>query len=168
MLNQEMGLNTRTWMALGMLALAGTAQAGDGNMNAVRQQIQVEAKDGKVIVVLSVVNGGKQPVYVPKAVYQDRELLGRSFEITEQSGGVALDYAGKMVKRGPVTGADFVAVKPGATLGNRIDITHSYAFKPGTHSYRLAYAGTYLTDTARLDAPLAAAAAPVAFTHTAR
>lgn len=157
-----------TMAALGMLALAGTAQAGGANMQGVQQQVQVAAQDGKVVVTVSVHNGGAKPVFVPKAVFEDGELFGRAFDIKDAATGAEVAYIGPMVKRGPYTKADFVAVKPGAKRSNSIDITRSYDFKPGTHTYTLAYAGNYLGKLARLDAASPVAVAPVTFTYTAR
>ena len=157
-----------TLMALGLLALSGTLHAEGGKMNSVRQQVQVESKDGKVIVQVSVENGSGKPVFVPKAAFQDKQLFRRTFEITDKTSGAELDYTGPMVKRGPYTKADYVEIKPGATRSNKIDITASYAFKPGKHSYQLAYTGDYLADVARLDAGTPAPAATVTFSHTGK
>lgn len=158
-----------TLMALGMLAVAGAAHAGDGTMSGVRQKARVDARDGKVVVEVSVENDSGKLLYVPKAVFQDKELFARTFDISVQPGGAEVDYIGPMVKRGPYTKADFVAVKPGATRSNKIDITHSFAFKPGTHSYRLAYTGTVLGELSQLAAgtALSLSASPATFTFTA-
>ena len=154
-----------TMAALGMLALAGTAYAGGANMQGVQQQIQVAAKDGKVVVTASVHNGSGKPVFVPKAVFGDDELFGRTFDIKDAATGAEIAYIGPMVKRGPYTKADYLAVKPGAKRSNSIDITRSYDFKPGSHTYTLAYSGNYLSDLAKLNAASAVAVAPVTFTH---
>ena len=156
-----------TLAALGMLAAA-TAHAGGTNMHAVQQQVQVASKDGKVVVTVSVDNGGKAPVYVPKAVFGADQLFGRVFDIRDAATGAEVAYTGPMVKRGPYTSADYLAVKPGAKLRHSIDITRSYDFKPGSHSYTLAYEGSYLGDLAKLAAPSTAAVAPVKFTHAAQ
>jgi hypothetical protein len=150
--------------ALGMLALAGTAQAGE-TMQGVSEQLQAVSSGGKVVVTMTVHNGTAAPVYVPKALYQDQELFGRLFEVREQ-GGAEIDYTGPMVKRGPYGKADYLKLMPGATRSNRIDITRSYAFKPGAHTYQIGYSGHVLTSLAKLDAPLVHATAPVTFTHT--
>jgi len=157
-----------TIAALGMLALAGSAHAGGANMHAVQQQVKVASQDGKVVVTLSVHNGGAKPVYVPKAVFEDDELFGRVFDIRDAATGAEIAYIGPMVKRGPYTRADYLAVKPGAKRSNSIDITRSYDFKPGSHIYTLAYSGAYLGDLAKLDAASAAAVAPATFTHSAK
>ncbi|HEY0061131.1 MAG TPA: hypothetical protein VGC21_03355 [Telluria sp.] len=152
--------------ALGLLAVAGAAQAG-GAMQAVNEQIQVAAGDRKVLVTLTVTNGGKAPLFVPKALYQSEQLFGRVFEITEQGGG-QIDYIGPMVKRGPHTKDDYLQVLAGAKHSHSIDITRSYAFKPGTHTYRLSYGGNVLRSLAKLDAPVAHAVPEVTFTYTAK
>lgn len=152
--------------ALGMLALAGTAQAGD-HMQGVSEQLLAVSNGGKVVVTMTVHNGGTTPVYVPKALYQDKQLFGRAFELREQ-GGAEIDYVGPMVKRGPTTKADYLKVLPGAKRSNSIDITRSYDFKPGAHTYQIGYSGNVVTSLARLDAPLAHATAPVTFSHSGK
>ena len=156
-----------TLAALAMLALAATAHAGGKTMTGVQQQVQVASKDGKVIVTVSVDNGGAKPVFVPKAVFEDDELFGRVFDIKDAA-GKEVDYIGPMVKRGPYTKADYLAVKPGAKRSNSIDITRSYDFKPGAQSYTLSYSGSYLLDLAKLDAASTAAPKAVTFSHTGR
>jgi hypothetical protein len=153
-----------------LLALPLMANAGAG-MNEVKQpvqqpvrvEMQVEAGAGKVVVKLAVANGGVKPVYVPKAVYADHEILRREFAITDMATGAEVQYTGRMVKRGPYTKDDFVAVKPGEKRSNSIDITRSYDFQPA-HTYQLSYEGAYLADPAKLDALSAAKVAPVTFT----
>jgi len=152
---------------LGMLALAATAHAGGVKMQGVQQQVQVASKDGKVIVTVSVDNGSARPVYVPKAVFEDKELFGRVFDLKDGS-GKEVDYIGPMVKRGPYTKADYLAVKPGGKRSNSIDITRSYDFKPGAHTYTLSYSGNYLGDLAKIEATTEVAAAPVKFSHTGK
>lgn len=152
---------------LALPALAGCSQSGDKAMNesskGVRQQVQVDAGGGKVIVRLALENGGSTAVFAPKAVYEDDQLFRREFDITDQATGAEIQYTGPMVKRGPFTRDDFVAVKPGAKLAHSIDITPSYDFKPGK-TYVLKYGGAYLGSLTRLDAPVAAPVAPVTFT----
>jgi len=152
-------------VALGMLALAGAAQGAA--MNGVSEQLAVAAGGGKVMVTLKVHNASAASVFVPKAVYEGKQLFGRVFSITEQGSGAPVDYAGPMVKRGPLTRADYVKVAPGATRSNTIDITASYAFPHGTHTYQIGYEGAYLHSLAKLDAPVTQATAPITFTYTA-
>ena len=150
--------------ALGMAAIAACATAGGGKMMGVQQQMQVEASNGKVMVRMSVTNGTGAPVYVAKAVFDDDQLFGRAFDIIHLDSGAALAYIGPMVKRGPPTAADFMAIKSGATHSNVIDITRSYDFKPGTHRYQLTFAGNYLGNLARLDTTSQTTVVPVKFT----
>lgn len=153
--------------ALALPALAGCAKTGESSMSdsskGVRQQVQVDAGGGKVVVKLALENGSAAPVYVPKALFEDDQLFRREFEITDQATGAQVDYTGPMVKRGPFTRADYLPVKPGAKITHSIDITPSYDFKPGK-TYVLSYQGGYLPDVARLDAPAAAPVAPLTFT----
>ncbi len=158
----------RQWI-VGVLfaALALPATATGESMKA-SETVKVESRDGKVLVTLSVDNAGTAPVHVPVALYKDKELFGRAFTITTDK-GVDVAYVGPMVKRGPLTAADFVKVAPGKKLSNTIDITRSYDFKAGTHTYMLRYAGKVVTDLRNLEASShAASLAPATFTHQAR
>ncbi len=151
----------KTFAAL--LALPLLAHAGAG-MSDVKQQVQVDAKAGKVVVKLTVENTGAKPVFVPKAVYKDDQLFRREFAIRDAGTGEEVAYIGPMVKRGPFTKDDFMAVKPGKKHSHSIDITRSYDFKP-KQTYQLTYSGGYLADPAKVEAMAQAAPAPaVTFT----
>lgn len=136
-------------------------------MSEVGEQIQVSAAQGRVLVHITLENSGAGTVYVPKAIAGAEQLSSRLFQIVEAGSGAPVDYVGKMLKRGPLTAADYVTLAPHASLRHSIDIGASYAFVPGTHSYRLSHDGSYLTDLARLDAatPLAPASAQFSFTR---
>lgn len=151
----------KTTMAA-LLALPLLAHAG-GGMNGIKQQVLVDAHAGKVVVRLALDNASGKTVFVPKAVYQDEQIFRREFAITDAATGAEVDYTGPMVKRGPFTKDDFLAVKPGKKLSHSIDITRSYDFKP-KHTYQLSYAGGYLGDLAKVDAMSAAAVPAVKFT----
>lgn len=154
--------------ALGMAAIAVTAQAGEKKMACVQQQVQVETDKGKVVVKLTVHNGSANPIHVAKPVFEEDELFGRAFDIKNLDTGAPVDYIGPMVKRGPLGKDDYLAVKPGATHVNRIDITRSYDFKPGTHRYQLTFAGNFLGELAKLDAATMVTVPPVTFTYTGK
>ncbi len=156
----------KTGMTLALVALPALAMAGGGKMEW-NEQIHAESRDGKVVVTVTVDNASPSAVYVPAALYQERELFGRVFAITLQGGG-EIAYVGPMVKRGPLGAADFVKVAPGKKLSNTIDITRSYDFKPGTHTYTLRYAGKVLTSLRDFDTAGTGALPGVSFTHTAR
>ena len=145
-----------------LLALPLMVHAG-GGMNEVKQQVQVDAAAGKVVVKLTVENSGPKSVFVPKAVYHDDEIFRREFQIKDMTTGAEVDYIGPMVKRGPFTKDDFMAVKPGKKHSNSIDITRSYDFKP-KHTYQLSYQGGYLGDVAKVEAMSTAAVPSVTFT----
>lgn len=153
-------------IALALLALPAAAAPQGGSMNA-SETLKVESREGKVLVTLSVDNAGAAPVYVPAAVYKDKELFGRTFTITTEQ-GVAIDYVGPMVKRGPFTAADFVKVAAGKKISNTIDITRSYDFKAGTHTYVLRCAGKVLPDLNNLDALATVALPAVTFNYTGK
>lgn len=154
--------------ALGLAAIAASAHAGGGKMTGVQQQVRVEAQNGQLVVHMTVENGGAAPVYVAKAVFEDDELFGRAFDITDLATGTPVQYIGPMVKRGPLTAADFIAIKPGARHSNAIDITRSYDFKPGRHDYQLTFAGNYIGSLAKLDVTSRAAVVQVTFSFTGK
>ncbi len=132
------------WTIAAVLALA----LGGPAMTGVHEQVQVKAQGGKVVVQLTVENDSAQPIYVQRALYGEQTLFGSAFDIREQGHGKVLDYTGPMVKRGPLTRDDFIRVAPHGRLSNALDISHSYAFLAGVHTYELRYAGQYLADVA--------------------
>jgi hypothetical protein len=73
-----------------------------------------------------------------------------------------------MVKRGPLTAADYQALGPKEVHLNTIDITDTYAFKKGRHSYELRYDGPLLADVTKLDQVNSSPSAPVRFTYTGK
>ena len=139
--------------------------SAEAAMNTVSQQFEVASRDGKVLVTLTVDNRSAKPVHVPKAVAQETELFHAQFEIRDKATGKVLQYVGPMVKRGPITAADFVTVKPNSTHRHTIDITQSYDFLPGQHRYELRYVGYVLPTLKQVNALSPAQVAPVSFTH---
>ncbi|PWF46860.1 hypothetical protein [Massilia glaciei] len=164
--------------AVGLFAVAIGAMACDTTVtnsaaapkagNMVNQSLQVESRDGKVLVHYTIDNQSPNVVHVPVSIAEDDQLFASLFVITDSATGKPLEYTGPMVKRGPITADDFLAVKPKTKHGNTIDITNSYAFRQGTHSYRLAYEGQYLDDVRNLEKVTPAALAPVQFSHTVK
>lgn len=128
-----------------------TACAEEPSMKSVSESLKVETTGGKVLVHLTVVNGTDAPIWVPASVAREAELTRREFEV--QAEGKPVDYAGRMVKRGPITADDYVRIEPHAKARNTVDITHAYAWPAGSHAYTLAYDGSYLADIAQLDSP---------------
>lgn len=155
-----------TLMAASFLPALAGASAGDPQV-AVRNKIEVESVNGRALVHLTVSNYGKQTVWIPREMAEEKELTGRRFDVRAFDGR-PLDYTGKMVKRAALTAADYVPVAPGKELKNTIDITPSYAFKEGRHSYQIGYDGPYLADVKQLDKPSESPARPLTFIHTGK
>lgn len=135
----------------------------------VRHQLEVETGKDKVRVRLLVENRGDTPIYIPREVAAEDELTGRRFDLREvkrADGSEPVAYTGMMVKRGALTAADYQAVEPHTMHMNTIDITPSYAFREGRHTYEIRYDGPYLTDLAQLDDVRHAPAKPVKFSFS--
>jgi hypothetical protein len=148
-----------------VLAAAGSASARDGVVNAVSEKVQVESRDGKVLVRLTFDNQSDRTVYLLRTLASDKELIGNWFEVRDSSNGDPLDYTGPMVKRMPLGKDDFLALKPHTRHHNTIDITRAYDFRPGRHAYQLTFAGNYVTDLKKLENLTPAEPASVMFAH---
>ena len=136
-------------------ALPAAAQATGDTPMPVHHSIEVDTDSGRVLVRVTIENKGERPVYVPREVAAGDQLFGRRFDVRNADTGTPVDYTGPMVKRGPITAADYLAIAPGTVLLNTLDITNAYAFEKGRHTYELRYAGPWLADLAKLDAPFA-------------
>ncbi|MCC2970852.1 hypothetical protein [Massilia sp. IC2-476] len=137
----------------------------------VQHRLEVETEGGRVKVRLLVENHGETTIYVPREVAAGDELTGPRFDVREVRAGKAgqpLAYTGMMVKRAPLTAADWQAVAPHSMHMNTIDITPTYAFRKGKGSYEIRYDGPWLPDTAQLDAIRQSPAAPLRFSFTGR
>ena len=146
-------------------AMLGLAAAKAHAGATVSSNLQVESRAGQVLVHVEIQNRGTATIYVPRALAADPQPLGKTFVLTLDEGG-AVDYTGRMVKRGPIGPADFVAVQPNSTLRHTLDITASYAFLPGQRGYTLQYAGGAVSSLAQLDRTQALEPKPARFTHT--
>lgn len=147
----------------GLVSAAGAVGAVEEAQ--VRHQLEVETGGGKVRVRLIVENRGDTTIYVPREVAAGDELTGRHFDVRDAK-GERVDYTGMMVKRGALTASDYQAVAPHTMHMNTIDITPSYAFAKGRHSYEIGYAGPWLADIAQLDAIAYSPATPVKFSFS--
>lgn len=152
-----------TFAALALMTASAIAGAGGKAMNGVSEQVQVDTAGGKVVVRLAAANHSREPVYVPKALYEDDELIAPVFDIRAAGTGKQVEYIGRKVKRGAITKDDYVAVKPGATKTHSIDITPSYDFLAGEHAYTLAFPGSFVNDLSNLEAPARLPVMPVSF-----
>ena len=160
------------WLPLLAAAPAG-GQAMEDVEGGVSMQLALEAPPVPGVVRLQVVleNHGDRPALVPRAVASMDRLLGNVFTVKDAATGQPVPYAGPMVKRGPLTAADYLVLAPGQRHAHVIDIGPAYAFRPGTHTYEVSYSGYYVTDArtpagveGKAAAPgLPLAAQPVAF-----
>ena len=145
-------------------ALAGAAGAAPVD---VKHTIDIESNNGRVLVHLTVFNYGKQTIWIPREIAEGKELTGRRFDVRAFDNR-PLDYTGKMVKRAALTAADYQAVQPGKSLKSTIDITPSYAFKAGRHTYNIGYAGPFLADLNKPDQLAESPAKPTTFAHSVK
>jgi hypothetical protein len=154
-------------MSLTRIVALSTALLGTtGHTSPVSTTLQVESRAGQVLVHVTVENRSAATIHVPRALAADPQPFGKTFTLTAEPGAAPIDYAGPMVKRGPIGPADFIAVKPHSTLRHTLDISHSFAFLPGEHTYTLQYAGGAVANLAQLDRTTPLAPAPARFTHT--
>jgi hypothetical protein len=154
--------------AASLLGAAGSAGARDGIMSSVSEKVQVESRNGRVLVRLTIDNDSDRTVYVARAVASEKELFGAAFELRDSSNGDPIDYIGPMVKRAPLGKDDYLAVKPHSRHRNVIDITQAYAFMPGRHTYQLSYAGNYLADVKQITQLTPVEPDSVLFTHSGK
>ncbi|QBE66481.1 hypothetical protein [Pseudoduganella lutea] len=160
----------RYLLCLPLLAAAPVGgQAMEDVDHGVSMQLALEAPPvpGEVRLQVVLENHGRRPALVPRAVASMDRLLGNVFTVRNAATGEPVPYVGPMVKRGPLTAADYLVLKPGQRHAHVIDIGPAYDFRPGTHAYEVSYAGHYITDARALvgaGAPgLPLAAQPVAF-----
>ena len=150
----------------GVAAVVGMLSGQALAASALSTTLQVESRAGQVLLHVTIHNRGRSTLYIPRALAADPHPLGKTFMVTAGPGATPVPYTGPMVKRGPIGPADFVAVKPHSTLRHTLDISRSYGFLPGAHSYTLQYAGAAVSSLAQLDRTVALAPAPARFTHT--
>lgn len=160
--------NTPSGLLFGAaLLLSVTAGASAASGGPVSERLQVRSAHGKVLVRVTLENRSAQAVYVPKAIATSGTLSGKLFEIEDTADGTPVMYVGMMVKRGPLGADDFVTLAPHAQHRNTIDITSDYAFKDGTHRYRIKHEGSYLTGLAAVEAATPMPVASAEFQLTA-
>jgi hypothetical protein len=140
---------------------------GEQRMN-VHASLSVDARHDKVLVTFKVENRGERRVGLPREIAASTELTRRVFDLREHPGEAEVPYTGRMVKRGPLTLDDYVELAPHSAHTHTIDITRFYAFKPGTHTYVIRYAGTALADVRQLESGADLSTDAVMFSHTER
>ncbi|XLZ71500.1 hypothetical protein ABT364_05895 [Massilia sp. SR12] len=141
---------------------AGAVQAGESPV--LELKLSVKSQDGRPVAHITLANRSAQAVKVLHALADEEEMFGKLFELHDAATGQALEYQGIMVKRGPLTEADYFTMAPGARRRNAIDLGRAYAFKPGRHAYTISYRGHYLQNGKEM--PLTVG--PVRFEHTGR
>ncbi|HEY0588487.1 MAG TPA: hypothetical protein VGD52_20300 [Pseudoduganella sp.] len=142
--------------------LAAGALSGEPKMLEVK--FTVKEAGGHPVLHIALANRSSQPVKVLHALATEEEMFGKLFEVRDAATGQLLEYQGIMVKRGPLTEEDYLALKPGAQRSNAIDLAPAYGFKQGRHAYTISYAGHYLMDGKEM--PLTVG--PVRFEHTGK
>lgn len=151
-------------LAAASLLPACASIAGEPTVS-VKHRLDIDTPSGKVLVNLTVINQGKTTVWIPREMAVGKELTGRRFDVRD-FGNRPVAYTGKMVKRAALTAADYEPLAPGQVLKNTIDITRTFAFQQGRHTYNIGYTGPVLKDVKRLDALEDFPAKPVSFVVT--
>lgn len=154
-------------LAAAVLSLPLGGHAGGKLMKSFSETLSVTSSNGRVLVNVVLDNPNGHAMHVPNAIATDKELFGRLFEIRDTQTGALVEYQGPMVKRGPLTAEDYFTVQPGTRHRNTLDITDSYAFKPGKYTYQLVYAGYAIADLGQLEGKVPLAVPPVSFTFRA-
>jgi len=134
----------------------------------VHASLSVDARHDKVLVTFRIENRGERRVGLPREIASDTEPSRRLFDLREHPGDAAVPYTGRTVKRAAPAADDYIELPPHSFHAHTIDITRFYAFKPGTHTYVIRYAGTALADLGRPDATTGLATEPVMFSHSQR
>ena len=150
-----MKINIAALLAAGLLS-------GEAQMLEVKFTVKEAA--GHPVLHIALANHAAQPIMVLHALATEEEMFGKLFDVRDAATGQLLEYQGIMVKRGPLTDEDYLAMKPGAQRSNAIDLALAYGFKPGRHAYTISYAGHYLMNGKEI--PLTVG--PVGFEHTGR
>jgi hypothetical protein len=148
-------INIAALLALGALS-------GEPKMLDVKFSVKETA--GRPVLHIILANHSSRPVKVLHALATEQEMFGKLFEVREAETGQPVEYQGIMVKRGPLTDDDYLAMQPGAQRSNDIDLALAYGFRQGRHAYTISYAGHYLMDGKEL--PLTVG--PVRFEHTGK
>jgi hypothetical protein len=162
-------MKRRTMLCAALWAVMAAAAGADGGetMN-VHASLSVDARHDKVLVTFKIENRGERRVGLPREIASDTELARRLFDLREHPGDAEVPYTGRMVKRGPLSLDDYVELAPHSAHTHTIDITHAYAFKPGTHTYVIRYEGGALADVRQLESGNDIRTDAVMFSHTER
>jgi hypothetical protein len=116
--------------------------------SAVDMKLDVDTAGNKVAVHVTIKNTTSKPIWVPVQIANDKELFGKWLTVLKD--GREVEDQGITVKRGPLTGADFMRINAGKTHRNVIDVTHAFAWGEGVHT--VTFDGVYLTNIRQLNA----------------
>jgi peptidyl-Lys metalloendopeptidase len=108
--------------ALGAAAVS-TAAAGEVTVS-VTPERQSLAKSDNVVVNVTITNGSGAMQYLLKWQTPSGAIEAPLFDITRD--GLPVRYLGVQVKRAAPSAADYIALKPGATLSRRIELSVLY------------------------------------------
>ena len=161
-------MKRRTMLCATLWAVTAAAGADGGARMNVHASLSVDARHDKVLVTFRIENRGERRVGLPREIASDTELTRRLFDLREHPGDAEVPYTGRMVKRGPLGLDDYVELAPHSAHTHTIDITHAYAFKPGTHTYVIRYEGGALADVRQLESANGIRTDAVMFSHTER
>lgn len=103
-------------------------------MNESKVDVKIEVdllalESGRVVLNTSIENFGVETVkFLPWNTPFDVRISGRFFDVVNVDSSKRLDYLGPMIKRVAPTEGDFIALAPGETRENRLDLTDYYSF----------------------------------------
>ncbi len=153
------------WKSMMGVALAGGAMTGSVDAPAaaagevtvkVTPERQSLAKSDNVVVNVTLTNTGAVTQYLLKWQTPFGAIEAPLFEVTRD--GLPVRYLGMQVKRAAPTAADYVALKPGASLSRKIELSALYDMGvTGAYSVRWRDGATRLFNrpgVARLDTAL--------------
>ena len=160
-------MRRRTMLCAALWLMTATAARADqGGLMNVHASLSVDARHEKVLVTFRIENRGERRVGLPREIAADTDLTRRLFDLRGHPGEAPVPYTGRMVKRGPLSLDDYVELAPHSAHTHTIDITHAYAFRPGTHTYVIRYEGSALADVRQLDSAAELETGAVMFSHT--
>jgi len=161
-------MRRRMMLCAALWAVMAAAAADGGETMNVHASLSVDARHDKVLVTFRIENRGERRVGLPREIASDTELSRRLFDLREHPGDAEVPYTGRMVKRLAPAADDYIELPPHSAHAHTIDITRSYAFKPGTHTYVIRYDGAALADVRQLESTTGFVTEPVMFSHTTR
>ena len=100
--------------------------------------ISITTTRGSVMAALVFTSNSREPVYIDR-INGCLDGAIRNNVFTIESDGVPVPYTGIFAKRSRPGPEDVVTLQPGGSITTMVDLTKSYAFLPGTHTYAVYY-----------------------------